>query len=98
MNPFEIVFEGIPVILVVLGIVEFAKKLGNKDVGSLILSMLLGIVFGGGYYIAQNGLPVSFAGWFQLVLIGLVLGLSSCGLYDYSKKFMSGTNSLPPVQ
>lgn len=75
--------NGVPVMVVVLALVEFAKRLGVKGKASLVLSMILGIVFGILAQIATKGTPVDFQGWFGVVIVGLVLGLGASGLYDF---------------
>jgi hypothetical protein len=74
--------------VVILGLVEFAKRLGVTGKWSLGLSMLLGLLLGAAYQAAANGWPVDFAGWFGLALFGIVLGLSASGLYDLGGRLL----------
>lgn len=74
---------GVPLLFVVLGLVEWIKGVGLKDpVWIRVASMLVGLLFGGGYMIAEAGVPDAFAGWFALVVYGIGLGLVASGIYD----------------
>ena len=77
---------GIPLLVVIFGLVEFSKSFGLKGKGLTILSMLLGIAFGVAYKVAESGLPVGFAPWFVVVVFGLALGLTASGFYDFANK------------
>jgi hypothetical protein len=76
---------GIPLVFVVLGLVEYIKKLGVSGKPVFGVSMGLGILFGVGYQIATVGLPGNFAGWFGVVIYGLALGLIASGIYEAQK-------------
>jgi len=78
---------GLPLSAVVFGLVEFIKSFGLKGRWLTIASMLLGLLFGVSYQIANAGLPAGFAGWFAVAVFGLVLGLVASGFY----KFISHT-------
>ena len=80
----NILVGGIPLIVVVFGIVEFSKSLGLKDKGLTIFSLVLGLVFGLAFQIATNGMPSAFAGWFEAVIFGLAIGLVASGFYDFA--------------
>ena len=58
--------NGIPLILVVIGLVEYAKRLGAQDRGLLVVSMGTGLVLGAGYQLAvlaPDAVPTSALGW-----------------------------------
>ena len=74
---------GLPLSAVVFGLVEFVKSFGLHGRWLTIVSMLLGLLFGISYQIANAGIPVGFAGWFGVAVFGLVLGLVASGLYDF---------------
>lgn len=76
--------KGIPLILVVIGAVEFFKQLGARGRLLTILSMVVGLVFGILYQLSIE-MPVSFAGWFGAVVYGVALGLAACKIYDAGK-------------
>lgn len=84
----DAVVNGVPLIVAILALVEFAKRMGIKEKGSLVLSMCLGIAMGILYQVSL-AMPADLAGWFGAILYGFALGLSASGLYDYSKQFRS---------
>ncbi len=73
--------NGIPLVVVVLGLVELSKRLGVKDLAAVAVSFLIGLVVGLGYQ-ASLGNLTTYAGWFAAVLYGLGLGLVSSGVWD----------------
>ena len=81
----DAVVNGIPLIVVILGVVEFAKQLGLVGKASLVLSLVLGVVIGLGYQLSA-AMPVTFAEWFAAGITGLAWGLTASGLYDYGKR------------
>ena len=84
----EFAIAGVAIIPLVLGLVEFAKKLGLKGNGSLVLSVALGFVFSGVVYAIQSGLvPDAAVPWISLVIVALSGGLGAAGLYDLGKKW-----------
>ena len=83
MDISTLLVGGIPLVAVVFGLVEFVKNFGLKGRWLTIVSMLLGLLFGVSYQIANAGVPASFAGWFAVAVFGLVLGLMASGLYDF---------------
>ena len=86
----EFAIAGVAIIPLVLGLVEFAKKLGLKGNGSLVLSVALGFVFSGVVYAIQSGvIPAAAAPYINLVIVALSGGLGAAGLYDLGKKWSS---------
>lgn len=85
MDVTSIFVAGIPVLFVVIGLVEAAKRLGVGGKGSLILALILGLVFS----LAMQVVVVypEASAWLQAVVIGLVLGLSATGIYDLGSKW-----------
>lgn len=81
------IIAGVTAILIpiVIGLVEFLKKLGLNGNGSLIASLVIGLVLGGGYYLAAFGLPTEGWQWFVLALQAIIPGISAAGTYDLSK-------------
>ncbi|KPL82656.1 hypothetical protein SE15_11195 [Thermanaerothrix daxensis] len=77
----EAMINGIPLVLVVLGLVEWSKRLGLSGKALQLLSMLVGIVLGVLYQYSVFPL-VTFAEWFGAVVYGLALGLIASGVYD----------------
>jgi L-cystine uptake protein TcyP (sodium:dicarboxylate symporter family) len=74
------------VIAVIMGLVEFSKKLGIDGNASLILSMVLGILFGVVFEL-QSMYP-QISPWVNIVVGGLVTALTASGLYDLGKRYL----------
>ena len=83
---------GIPLLLLVFGLVEFSKKLGLKGKGLTISSMVIRIVSGLIYQV-YLAVPVSFNGWVQAGAFGLLIGLVASGIYDFANKRLPKTKS-----
>ena len=86
MDISTLLVGGLPLSAVVFGLVEFVKSFGVRGHWLTITSMLLGLLFGVSYQIANAGLPAGFAGWFGVAVFGLVLGLVASGFYDFADK------------
>lgn len=71
---------GIPLLLVVLGLVQFVKGFGLQGNAVKLLSLFIGLAFGIGYQYSLAPI-VGFAGWFTAVVFGLLLGLVASGIY-----------------
>lgn len=72
---------GIPLLVFVLGLVQFIKSYGLKGNAVKTLSMGIGLVLGIGYQFSIAA-PSNFAQWFGIVLFGLALGLVASGVYE----------------
>lgn len=77
----DAIVAGLPLVLVVMGLVEWLKEFGLQGNAIRIASMLIGIVFGVAYQLSL-GVPSGFAEWFAAVVYGLGLGLVASGIYD----------------
>lgn len=95
--------NGWPYILVVIGLVSWFKEFKRPD-GSrlflgndlLLISMGIGLVFGGAFILAKTRPPVGdwwtvYVYWFGAVVYGLLLGLVASGLYNVVKGFLEKT-------
>jgi len=80
-NPLTVVI----IIGVIVGLVEFAKKLGVNGNWSIVLSMVIGLVLGLAWEL-QNLYP-QISPWLNVIIGGLTTALSASGLYDLSKRF-----------
>lgn len=78
------VINGVPLVAVIIGLVEWFKRFGLGGNAILVVSMLTGVLLGGMYQYAINP-PANFAGWLGLVVYGLMLGLVASGIYDAFK-------------
>lgn len=85
MDFADVSVKGIPLVLVVLGLVAYLGKLGVKGKAQLISSMLIGLVLGAGYQLSQS-VPAGYSGWFGVVIYGLGLGLVASGIYETGMK------------
>ena len=78
---------GVSLVLLVLGIVEAAKRLGVKGNGSFVLALVLGFVFGMLFYVFDAGLiPEPFNVLIRAVVVGLSFSLAGTGLYDFGTR------------
>ncbi|MEA3327799.1 MAG: hypothetical protein U9R53_10935 [Chloroflexota bacterium] len=86
----SVLVNGIPLVLVVIGLVYAAgEKFGVSGKWQFLLSLGIGLIFGGGYQLASVGPVVDFAGWFGIVVYGLSMGLLASMLYDSAKDLLS---------
>ena len=82
---------GVSLIPLIIGLVQFAKKLGLKDQGCIIAAFGLGVGFVGiGSAVSQVLVPTSALPWVNTAfgaLAGGVVAMASVGLYDVAKMF-----------
>ena len=82
---------GVSLIPLIIGLVQFAKKLGLKDRGCIIAAFALGIGFvGTSSAVSQGLIPTSAVPWvntFFGALAGGVVAMASVGLYDVAQSF-----------
>lgn len=93
MDFTALVVGGVPLVVVIFGLVEFAKKFGLKGNWLTVLSMVLGVGLGIGFKISESGVPVGFSNWFGVCIFSLALGLAASGIYDFAA---SRTNKVGP--
>jgi len=84
------IINGIPLVLLIAGLVAFAKTMGLQGKALTILSAGLGLAFGAALQISEGGVPVDFDGWFGLIVYGLGLGVGTSGMYDLVKRDLLG--------
>jgi hypothetical protein len=84
--------NGIPIILLVIGLTEMCKKLGVKDNWNILVSVGIGIAFGIGYQYYLIPL-VGFAAWFGATVYGIFLGLSASGLWKVAMSAFGASSS-----
>ena len=90
VNFGELAIGGVNLILLVLGIVEAAKRLGIKDQGSFILALALGAAFGGlEMALASELVPATAVPWIVVAVRSLGGAVAATGLYDIGKKALS---------
>lgn len=84
--------NGIPLILVVVGLVELFKKLGVKDNWLILTSIAVGLVLGIGYLYSLGPL-VGFTAWFDAVIYSVFLGLTASGLWAAAKSALGSQST-----
>jgi len=78
MNGDLMIYLGIPVVAVIIGLVQLAKGLGMSTKYAALLSVGFGIVAGGiGFYFTADP---------AYLFLGLVTGLAAAGLFSGIKK------------
>ena len=73
---------GIPMTLVVFGLVEFIKSFGLSGKIVTALSMVVGLIIGIGYQLSI-AVPVGFNGWYPVIIFGITIGLVASGFYKF---------------
>ncbi len=77
----QLLSNGINFLVIVFGLVEFAKKFGLKGRTLTALSMVVGVVMGVLYQLSLRS--QALAEWFQIMMFGLAVGLAASGIYDF---------------
>ena len=85
---FDAIVAGLPLVLVVLGLVEWVKRLGLVGKAVVIVSMAIGLALGLAYQVSI-AVPIDFAGWFGAAVYGIGLGLVASGIYDVGKSILN---------
>ncbi|MGI5882336.1 MAG: hypothetical protein ACOX7L_04620 [Dethiobacteria bacterium] len=78
----EIVIYGMALVPIIMGLIELLKRVGIPKRYTPLFAVLIGILCGF-YYIAPDDPK-------KAVLLGIVLGLSSIGLYSGTKNTYEG--------
>ena len=81
MDFSEMLVGGVPLMFIVLGLVEWSKRLGVNGKWLLVLSMLIGLIFGILYQMSL-AMPNGFGEWFVTIGFGLGVGIVASGVYD----------------
>lgn len=100
----DAIVGAVPLIFVILGLVEWFKSFKDKDGNQkftgnqlLLISMLVGMVLGGGYMIFAHRPPDTSDWWvlyvyaFSAVIYGLACGIVASGLYNLVKDMITKT-------
>lgn len=80
----DVMVNGIPLVVLIVGIVQFIKQMGVSGKILQATSAGIGVVVGLAYQLSL-GIPADFAGWFGAVLYGLGLGVVASGLVDQAR-------------
>lgn len=67
---------------------EAIKKVGGEKIKNFIpaIAIVVGFLFSFGYYFSGE--------YFEIVIIGLIIGLASTGLYEHTEKAFNGTKRI----
>lgn len=88
MDFSNVIINGIPLVLLIIGLVQFLKEMGIGGQALRAVSAGIGLVLGLLYQISL-GVPGDFAGWFGAVIYGLGLGITASGLIDVARDLKS---------
>ena len=90
----QLAIGGVNLILLVLGWVEAAKRLGISGQGSFIMALVCGVLFAGLWQAMNTGLvPEVALPWIRVVIVGLGGGVAATGIYDIAKKVLVGAKN-----
>ena len=78
----NLLVDGINLMVLVFGLVEFAKKVGLSGKTLTALSMVLGVLAGIFYKVMQ--MYPETQPWIGAVVFGLAVGLAASGIYDFA--------------
>ncbi len=84
MDFSDVVVNGIPLVILIVGLVQFIREMGISGKALRATSAGIGLLVGLAYQMSL-GVPVDFAGWFGAVLYGLGLGVVASGLVDQAR-------------
>jgi len=80
---------GVAIAALIIGLVEFAKKMGIQDKGSQALAFILGVVFVAlGYGLNTSLIPEPYATYVTWFVVSISGGPAAMGYYDLGKKFL----------
>jgi hypothetical protein len=82
----DIIVGGIPLIVVIFGMVEFLKKFKVAGNALTISSLAIGVSLGVLYKASLEYTLVNK--YFEWAIFGLACGLAACGLFDFAKSFL----------
>lgn len=83
----DIVVGGIPLIVLILGLVEFVKKFKVSGNALIVISMVVGTFMGVLYKASLEYTLINR--YFEWAVFGLACGLAASGLYDFAQNFRS---------
>jgi Ca2+/Na+ antiporter len=90
---FGAMVAGVPLVLVVIGLVEWFKRIGLEGRELLYVSMAVGFILGFAYMLAETRPPsgdwwVLYVYIFTCAVYALGLGVVASGLYDAVKAIL----------
>jgi hypothetical protein len=84
MDFSDVIVNGVPLIAMIVGLVEFVRQMGLDGKMLRAISAIFGLLLGLGYQLSL-GMPMDFAGWFGAVIYGIGLGIVASGLVDTAR-------------
>jgi uncharacterized membrane protein HdeD (DUF308 family) len=81
MNLENFIVNPVTLALIILGVVEMIKKFGVTGNKLLIISMLVGILFGVVYKMYELYTPVKV--YIDVIFFGIAAGLGASGIYSF---------------
>ncbi len=94
MDFSTVMINGIPLLLLIIGLVQFLKEMGLSGQWLRASSAGIGLALGLLYQISL-GVSAGFAGWFGAVIYGLGLGVTASGLIDAARNLKTHNPQLP---
>lgn len=88
MNFNDVVINGVPLLVLIIGLIQFSKEMGLSGKWLRVASALMGLGFGLAYQISL-GMPTDFASWLGASVYGLGLGVVASGLVDAARRIAS---------
>ncbi len=70
-------------LVLIFGLVEYAKGFGLHGNGLRVTSMALGVALAVAYRLGEA--RPEWAGWIEIAFFGLAAGLAASGMYDFLK-------------
>ena len=95
MNAGELVFSGVSLVALVIGVVQVLKGTGISGRVVQVTAIVLAFVVFAGNKAAE--VYPQFKLWFDLIMTGLY-GVSACGLYDAAKSLAAGGTAVSARQ
>jgi hypothetical protein len=80
----DILVNGVSMMALVFGLVEFIKKFKVSGNWLILASAGIGLCLGVGFQIAQ--MYPEFSKWFGVAVYGILVGLAASGAYDFINK------------
>lgn len=88
MDFSDAIVNGIPLVVLIIGLVQFLKELGVSGPWLRVASAAIGLVLGVLYQLSLF-MPADLGGWLGVVVYGLGLGLTASGLVDTARRIVA---------
>ena len=81
MDVGDFVVSPVTLALIILGVVEFIKKFGVAGNKLMLISMVVGIIFGLVYKVREVYVPAQT--YIDIIFFGIAAGLGASGIYTF---------------